>query len=490
MTNINNLSSTDTLKAGDLLPVWRTDNGDTRKASLTTLTAYLNANLNPTSLSNPIISGTEPRLDFYETDAGLDEKRTTLVMDAGSFNLQTRTDANAFGENFIRVLRSGTDVTQIQLNAPVQVSTDPNTLERALYLNSSGPTSGTAVGPFYFNQIEAVVRSALTGTGQPGDPGSATWAGLQISVDAGGANFGGVSVMGASFGVTQSLDDTSTADKNGFSSGVVIDATTLGNAYGGSTGATATAKANFPQMHGHESDTFVYPGAVLPVRDGYNAWSGGTARASVIDAAYAVSMSGASGAAAWGDAFVLSDANGITPFPLHTTASIMRSATSGTITNGLKFDNVTFTGDLLHFPNFRVTAAGLINGATINETAWTSYTPTITPGSGTITTYTAVGKYRRLFGRTICVKIRVTLTDIETGTDAAGALIFTLPVNATNAAPFEVVTGREVATTGKGLLGTLQSATTGNVVGYDASSPFSGGNGSIVDISLTYEAAS
>ena len=444
------------------------------------------------TLSDPIISGTTPRLDIVETDAGTNEKRTTLVSDAGVFSLQTRTDADAFGENFVRVIRSGTDVTELEINAPVEINPDANTLERGLTINQTGPTSGSTAGPFYFNSVEATVRSTLTGTGGPGGGSSATWVGFQVSVNAGGANFGGVSVMGASTGVVQTVSDTSTADKNGFSSGVYIDATTLGNAYGGSTGATATASSNFPQMHGHESDTFIYTGAVVPVRDGYNAWSGGTARASVIDAAYAVSMSGAGGAAAWGDAFVLSNANGVTPFPLHTTASIVRSATSGTITNGLKLDNVTFTGDLLHFPNFRVTAAGVVtggtyNGATIDENAWTTYTPTLTSGGGTITTSTAAGRYRRLFGRTMQVAVRATLTTIGTAT---GALTFTLPVNASTTIPAGILTGREVATTGKGVAGTIQTSTTINCLFADSASVFTGGNGTIVDALITYETAS
>lgn len=41
MTDINQLSSADTLTAGDLLPIWRTNNSDTRKTSLTTLASYL-----------------------------------------------------------------------------------------------------------------------------------------------------------------------------------------------------------------------------------------------------------------------------------------------------------------------------------------------------------------------------------------------------------------------------------------------------------------
>ena len=41
MTSINNLSSTDTIYPGDLFPIWRTANSDTRKVSLFTLTDYL-----------------------------------------------------------------------------------------------------------------------------------------------------------------------------------------------------------------------------------------------------------------------------------------------------------------------------------------------------------------------------------------------------------------------------------------------------------------
>jgi hypothetical protein len=45
VTDINQLSTSDTLTAGDLLPIWRANNSDTRKTSLTTLQAYMQANL-------------------------------------------------------------------------------------------------------------------------------------------------------------------------------------------------------------------------------------------------------------------------------------------------------------------------------------------------------------------------------------------------------------------------------------------------------------
>lgn len=43
---INQLSSVDQLKAGDLLAIFSSSNSDTRKASLSALTAYLEENLN------------------------------------------------------------------------------------------------------------------------------------------------------------------------------------------------------------------------------------------------------------------------------------------------------------------------------------------------------------------------------------------------------------------------------------------------------------
>jgi len=45
MTDINQLSTADTLTAGDLLPIWRTNNSDTRKTSLTALQSFMQTNL-------------------------------------------------------------------------------------------------------------------------------------------------------------------------------------------------------------------------------------------------------------------------------------------------------------------------------------------------------------------------------------------------------------------------------------------------------------
>lgn len=45
MTNINQLSSMDSLSGGDQLAVWATNNGDTRKSSLTLLLSWMQDNL-------------------------------------------------------------------------------------------------------------------------------------------------------------------------------------------------------------------------------------------------------------------------------------------------------------------------------------------------------------------------------------------------------------------------------------------------------------
>lgn len=45
MATINQLSATDTLTGGDLLPVYKQNQGDARKCSITTLMDYVNANV-------------------------------------------------------------------------------------------------------------------------------------------------------------------------------------------------------------------------------------------------------------------------------------------------------------------------------------------------------------------------------------------------------------------------------------------------------------
>ncbi len=65
MSNINQLSTVETLSGGDLLPVWDTSNGDTRKSSVTVLADYMQDNLDfgvannfTTQYSSPLTGAT------------------------------------------------------------------------------------------------------------------------------------------------------------------------------------------------------------------------------------------------------------------------------------------------------------------------------------------------------------------------------------------------------------------------------------------------
>jgi hypothetical protein len=67
MSTINRLSSVDALQPGDLIPVWDGSNGDTRKASLTTLLAFIESNFADPDYSTRIVA---PNVDGFNVDIG------------------------------------------------------------------------------------------------------------------------------------------------------------------------------------------------------------------------------------------------------------------------------------------------------------------------------------------------------------------------------------------------------------------------------------
>ena len=67
MSTINRLSSVDALQPGDLIPVWDGSNGDTRKASLTTLLAFIESNFADPDYSTRIVA---PTVDGFNVDIG------------------------------------------------------------------------------------------------------------------------------------------------------------------------------------------------------------------------------------------------------------------------------------------------------------------------------------------------------------------------------------------------------------------------------------
>ena len=114
-----------------------------------------------------------------------------------------------------------------------------------------------------------------------------------------------------------------------------------------------------------------------------------------------------------------------------------------------------------------ITLAGTLavaNGGTGNTGgAWTTYTPTVTSRSGTITSYTSSGAYQ-VVGKLLCFSQDVTLTNAGT---AAGSIQVTLPASLT-AKRNSAATGREFFAQGY-LLNASIEANSGktNITKYD-----------------------
>lgn len=132
-------------------------------------------------------------------------------------------------------------------------------------------------------------------------------------------------------------------------------------------------------------------------------------------------------------------------------------------------------------PSFRA----LVN-ADLPQSAWTTYTPTVSAQSGTITTASATGRYQRLSGNAVIVEIDITITTAGTG---ALSLLATLPVNA---AAFNYTgSSYEYALTGKNGASLIIPAAfgAGTVSARDATGTTYIASGNAVVITIIYEAA-
>lgn len=98
-----------------------------------------------------------------------------------------------------------------------------------------------------------------------------------------------------------------------------------------------------------------------------------------------------------------------------------------------------------------------------------TYTPTVTSGTGTLTTVSATGKYTRI-GRSVTVQVTIDITNNGTG---ATNIQFTIPHTPTSQA---VGAAREMNSTGKMASVTVSNASsTVNIQNYDNTYPGGGG---------------
>lgn len=104
----------------------------------------------------------------------------------------------------------------------------------------------------------------------------------------------------------------------------------------------------------------------------------------------------------------------------------------------------------------QLATAAMVQAEIANKRAWTSYTPTISVGSGTYTSASATGTYMVCFG--IC-HVRLQLTVTTKGTGANPSL--TLPLPALAGHGNDLLLAREVAVTGTGGNARINPALTG-----------------------------
>lgn len=120
-----------------------------------------------------------------------------------------------------------------------------------------------------------------------------------------------------------------------------------------------------------------------------------------------------------------------------------------------------------------------LNGATIDNNAWTAYTPTVTAATGTFTTVSAVGYYK-IIGKTCFITTTITVTAVGS---ASNATRITLPVTALHNGSG---IGRETALTGALFSADIiASATNSDLRKYDGT--FGVSSGSVITATFTYE---
>ncbi|SIO53833.1 hypothetical protein SAMN05443247_07624 [Bradyrhizobium erythrophlei] len=144
----------------------------------------------------------------------------------------------------------------------------------------------------------------------------------------------------------------------------------------------------------------------------------------------------------------------------------------------------TFTGTQA----FGALTATTLNGAALDNLAWTAYTPSsafATPGTSVMAT--AAGRWKQI-GKTVHFSVDATVTTVGTGT---GSWVIGLPTASSASNPIIGASGKEVITLG--VLLAIQAvgspATTCTVLKYDNTSLAAGGNGTRVQFNGTYEAA-
>jgi hypothetical protein len=173
------------------------------------------------------IRSTSPHLRFHETDANTNEGVWSIITNGGVWRVNTHTDESptATVESAIRCLRSGTTVTEVELNATLLDFNGALDLSGNLTLGGSAISSGavtwTNTGTLVIGASDTTVRlqGGTDGSGGPGAGFQVTSGGAAAIIRAGGvgaantvATFG---ATGITFGVATTMASARIASEGG-----------------------------------------------------------------------------------------------------------------------------------------------------------------------------------------------------------------------------------------------------------------------------------
>lgn len=130
MTDINRLSPTDEIENGDLLPIWDTSNGGTRKISVSQLKEWLEANYSKGSF---IVQRSAPNITGFTTTLLDTNNNVHLILTptagfaAGTIKLPPQTSLSDQQEIIINTTHQITVLT-MDLNGAVAISGEPTSM--------------------------------------------------------------------------------------------------------------------------------------------------------------------------------------------------------------------------------------------------------------------------------------------------------------------------------------------------------------------------
>lgn len=328
-------------------------------------------------------------------------------------------------------------------------------------------------------EIDLKWKGARTGSGPDGGTNAAKVRTLRVGLTVGGANYDLQSACALSGALLHTEDDTSLGDKVGIAGGVLMAATSPGKVYGGATSVEALAGSSSPQAIAFEADLNLDAAAVIDRVIGINSWNGGAGGGATVHAAYGVGRSGAASAISWKTAFLLYTNGGGTPQPVASDGQIFSADSPMTVADVMEYPDLTVTGNIFNFPNFKVTGAGRVEpagdvvfaegkgldfsasadsaeaGVTITSQRLLDYeegtwTPVLGNDSGNVTSSYTVqfGRFTRI-GRMVHAMCRVKITSLESVTGTSGMRIFGLPYacvsNSQAAATVGIASGLAIA---------------------------------------------